>query len=261
MCTTPGRPGHYGSSASVQCYLLRYFNYFEYPFPLPLLLHYTLPLYPLLTTATMKTTIITALASLALVSATPTPLSLEARAPPNIPTKAQAESQLAGLTVRAQGPQTGYSRDLFPHWINQSGSCNTREVVLQRDGTGVVTDSSCAATSGRWVSPFDGATWTAASDVDIDHMVPLSNAWKSGAASWTTARRQQFANDLTNPQLIAVTDDVNQAKGDKGPEDWKPPLTSYYCTYSRMWIKVKSEWDLTITSAEKTALESMLSSC
>jgi hypothetical protein len=98
--------------------------------------------------------------------------------PPNIPSTSAALSQLAGLTVKAQGPQTGYSRDLFPHWITISGACNTRETVLKRDGTSVVTDSACASTSGRWLSPYDGATWTAASDVDIDHMVPLSNAWK-----------------------------------------------------------------------------------
>ncbi|KAI9649957.1 hypothetical protein NHQ30_002542 [Ciborinia camelliae] len=76
-----------------------------------------------------------------------------------------------------------------------------------------------------WYSPYDGATWTAASDVDIDHLVPLSNAWKSGAASWTTAQRQVFANDLVNPQLLAVTDSVNSAKSDSGPEDWKPSLS------------------------------------
>ncbi|EOA85062.1 hypothetical protein ACJQWK_06867 [Exserohilum turcicum] len=206
--------------------------------------------------------LIAAAASLGLTSAAPTSSSpLAARAPPNVPSKAEATSQLAGLTVAAQGPQTGYSRDLFPHWITQSGTCNTRETVLKRDGTNVVTNSACASTSGSWFSPYDGATWTAASDVDIDHMVPLSNAWKSGAASWTTARRQAFANDLTNPQLLAVTDNVNQAKGDKGPEDWKPPLTSYYCTYSKMWIKVKSVYGLTITSAEKSALTSMLATC
>ncbi|KAJ4411778.1 hypothetical protein N0V91_000913 [Didymella pomorum] len=207
----------------------------------------------------MKTAILTfALATIA--AAAPAPLV--PRAPPNVPTTAAAKTALAGLTVAAQGPQTGYSRDLFPHWITQSGACNTREVVLARDGTNVVQDSSsCAATSGTWKSPYDGATWTAASDVDIDHMVPLSNAWKSGASSWTTARRQSFANDLTNPQLLAVTDSVNQAKGDKGPEDWKPPLTSYYCTYAKMWVKVKSVYSLTITSAEKTALTSMLNTC
>ncbi|KAF1940699.1 hypothetical protein EJ02DRAFT_405930 [Clathrospora elynae] len=209
----------------------------------------------------MKTTVFLAVASVAFVSAAPTPAALEARAPPNIPSKSAATTQLAGLTVAVQGPQTGYSRDLFPHWITQSGTCNTRETILKRDGTGVVTDSACVSTSGSWFSPYDGATWSAASDVDIDHIVPLSNAWKSGAAAWTTARRQAFANDLTNPQLIAVTDSVNQSKGDKGPEAWKPSVTSYHCTYSKMWIKVKSVYTLTITSAEKSALTSMLATC
>lgn len=210
----------------------------------------------------MKSAIFATVTSFVFVSAAPIlPVLLEVRAPPNVPSKAEAQSQLAGLTVAAQGPQTGYSRDLFPHWINQSGACNTRETVLKRDGTSVVTNSACVATSGSWFSPYDGATWTAASDLDIDHLVPLSNAWKSGAADWTTAHRQAFANDLTNPQLLAVTDNVNQAKGDKGPEDWKPPLTSYYCMYSRMWIKVKSVYALTITSAEKSALTSMLNTC
>ena len=125
----------------------------------------------------MKSSIFIAVASAALVSAAPAPV-LDARAPPNIPSKATATSLLAGLTVAAQGTQDGYSRDLFPHWITQSGACNTRETVLKRDGTNVVTDSACASTSGSWFSPYDGATWTAASDVDIDHMVPLSNAWK-----------------------------------------------------------------------------------
>jgi hypothetical protein len=105
-------------------------------------------------------------------------LSLSAPTPPGIPTASTAKSELAALTVAAQGSQDGYSRDLFPHWITISGSCDTRETVLKRDGTGVVQSSSCAATSGTWVSPYDGGTWTAASDVDIDHLVPLSNAWK-----------------------------------------------------------------------------------
>lgn len=96
---------------------------------------------------------------------------------PGIPSPSDASSQLAGLTVAASGSMSGYSRDEFPHWITQSGSCDTREVVLKRDGTGVVQSSSCAATSGTWVSPYDGATWTASGDVDIDHMVPLANAW------------------------------------------------------------------------------------
>lgn len=105
-------------------------------------------------------------------------LSLSVPTPPGIPTALTAKSELASLTVAAQGSQDGYSRNLFPHWITISGNCDTRETILKRDGTGVVQSSSCAAISGTWVSPYDGATWTAASDLDIDHLVPLSNAWK-----------------------------------------------------------------------------------
>ena len=181
--------------------------------------------------------------------------------PPGIPTAATARTYLATLTVAAWTHTTTYDRDLFPTWDTISGTCNTRETVLKRDGSNVVVSSACAATSGSWYSPYDGATWTASSDVDIDHMVPLKNAWMSGAWAWTTAKRESFANDLTDPQLLAVTDNVNQSKSDKSPDAWKPPLTSYYCTYARMWVKVKYVWKLTVTSAEKTAVTSMLATC
>ena len=181
--------------------------------------------------------------------------------PPGIPSESTARSWLAALQVRSLGSSTGYSRDLFPHWWTISGSCNTRETVLKRDGSNVVVDSSCYPTSGSWYSPYDGATWRLASDVDIDHVVPLANAWRTGASSWTTAKRAAFANDLNHPQLIAVTDDVNQAKGDKSPDVWKPPLTSYWCTYAKMWVASKYEWGLWVTSTEKSALSGMLDRC
>ncbi|MET9252831.1 HNH endonuclease family protein [Streptomyces sp. NPDC048182] len=173
---------------------------------------------------------------------------------------ATARGYLASLTVATEN-RTGYDRDLFPLWITQSGSCNTRETVLKRDGSGVVTDSSCAATKGSWYSPYDGATWTAASDLDIDHLVPLAEAWDSGAGSWTTARRQSFANDLTRPQLLAVTDNVNQAKGDQDPATWLPSRTDYRCTYVRAWVQVKYYYGLSVDSAEKSALTSQLAGC
>ncbi|ORY72136.1 uncharacterized protein BCR38DRAFT_323804, partial [Pseudomassariella vexata] len=181
--------------------------------------------------------------------------------PTGIPTAASAKTQLAALTVAAWTNTDTYDRDLFPTWITISGTCNTREYVLKRDATSIVVDSACVATSGTWTSPYDAATWTLASDLDIDHMVPLKNAWVSGAASWTTAKRQQFANDVTRPQLWAVTDNVNSSKGDKSPDSWKPPLASFYCVYARAWVGVKSYWELTVTSAEKTALTSMLNTC
>ncbi|MER7791024.1 HNH endonuclease family protein [Streptomyces sp. NPDC097640] len=173
---------------------------------------------------------------------------------------ATARTYLASLTVATED-RTGYNRDLFPHWITQSGTCNTREVVLKRDGTNVQQDSSCAAVSGTWYSVYDGATWTAASDLDIDHLVPLAEAWDSGASRWTTAQRQAFANDLTRPQLIAVTDNVNQSKGDKDPAEWLPPLTSYRCTYVRAWVQVKYYYNLSVDSAEKSTLSSILNGC
>jgi hypothetical protein len=82
---------------------------------------------------------------------------------------------LGSLTVADPASTSGYSRDKFPHWITQSGNCDTREVALKRDGTGVVEGSDCTPTAGNWVSPYDGGSWNKTSDVDIDHMVPLEN--------------------------------------------------------------------------------------
>jgi hypothetical protein len=182
-------------------------------------------------------------------------------APTGIPSKATAQTYLNALTVAAEANASTYDRDLFPHWITISGTCNTRETVLKRDGSNVVTSSACAATSGSWYSPYDGATWSAASDVDIDHVVPLAEAWRSGANAWTTSKRQSFANDLTRPQLIAVTDNVNQSKGDQDPSTWQPSVSSYRCTYARMWIAVKYYWALKLQSSEKTALQTALNTC
>jgi hypothetical protein len=181
--------------------------------------------------------------------------------PPDIPSAETARTELAALTVAPDGSMDGYDRDKFPHWNTIEGSCNAREMVLQRDGDGVEVGSDCAPTSGSWTSPYDGDTWTAPADVDIDHMVPLAAAWRSGASGWTTAQREAFANDLGGPQLWAVTDNVNQEKGDKTPEAWKPPLQSHWCEYSRAYTHVKYEYSLTVNSAEKGALEDMLATC
>jgi hypothetical protein len=181
--------------------------------------------------------------------------------PPTPPSASTAASQLASLTVKAEGSTSGYSRDLFPHWIIQSGTCDTREQVLKRDGTGVTVDSSCHPTAGKWYSVYDAVWVTDSSSVDIDHIVPLAEAWKSGANAWTTARRQQFANDLTIAQLIAVSASSNRSKGDSDPSEWKPTNTSVHCIYAREWIWVKYTYGLSLQSAEKTALQQMLGTC
>lgn len=182
-----------------------------------------------------------------------------AAAPPVAP--AEARTELAKLKIAVRGTMDGYSREKFPHWDKVEGACDTREQVLKRDGKDVTTNADCAPKSGTWVSAYDGETWQKASDVDIDHMVPLGQAWVSGAKSWTQERREQFANDLIRPQLHAVTDNVNEQKSDKAPDQWKPPLVSYWCTYATDWIVVKMNYALTITVPEKTALETMLGRC
>ncbi|KAI2463978.1 hypothetical protein F4781DRAFT_95938 [Annulohypoxylon bovei var. microspora] len=205
--------------------------------------------------------LLSANAVLAAPAPSPVAMPMPMPTPPGIPSSSTAKTQLAALTVAAAVDDGNYERDLFPTWDTITGTCNTREYVLKRDGTNVVVGSDCYPTSGTWTSPYDGGVWTAPSDLDIDHMVPLKNAWISGANAWTTDKREQFANDVTRPQLWAVTDNVNSSKGDKSPDTWKPPLASFYCTYASAWVGVKSYWKLSITSAEKSALTSMLGTC
>lgn len=212
------------------------------------------------------------------VLAAPVAEPLPLPSPTGILSASSAKTKLVALTVGTYGADQDYDRALFPHWyaqtyltiriiplkqyrISQSGSCDTREVVLKRDGTGIVQNSTCAATSGTWKSPYDGATWSASSDVDIDHMVPLENAWNSGASEWTTPQRQAYANDLVRPQLWTVTDNVNESKGSRSPDAWKPPLALFYCTYAESWVVVKFYYKLTATKVEVAALGDMLETC
>ncbi|WP_329585723.1 HNH endonuclease family protein [Streptomyces sp. NBC_01005] len=131
----------------------------------------------------------------------------------------------------------------------------------RRDGQDVVQDDQCRAVSGTWYSEYDGLTIDSASRIDIDHVVPLKEAWRSGASQWTTPERRAFANDLIDSQLIAVSAGSNRGKGDKDPGNWKPPLQSYRCTYSRAWISVKATYRLTANPAEAEALSGMLDTC
>ncbi|MGY4766131.1 HNH endonuclease family protein [Kribbella sp. CWNU-51] len=209
----------------------------------------------------MRRSIIAAITTVAATAAWTLSASPALAYPPTPPSATTAATELASLTVKTEGSTSGYSRDLFPHWITQSGTCDTREQVLKRDGTGVTVNSSCQPTAGSWYSVYD-ATWVeSSSSVDIDHIVPLAEAWKSGANAWTTARRQQFANDLSIAQLIAVSASSNRSKGDSDPASWKPTNTSVHCIYAREWIWVKYTYGLSLQSAEKAALQQMLGTC
>ncbi|MBG0818364.1 HNH endonuclease family protein [Planomonospora sp. ID82291] len=210
----------------------------------------TLPMVALASTALPAT------ATTALPQTQPVPADLPEPSPVNV-----ARTELAGLVVTPARPMTGYSRAKFPHWAAQGDGCDTREVVLERDGQAVQRDADCRATSGTWTSLYDDRILTVASQVDIDHVVPLAEGWRSGASAWTTTRRKAFANDLARPQLIAVSAASNRAKGDQPPNLWKPPSRASWCIYARAWVDVKHHYALTVTSQEKTALTEMLDTC
>ncbi|WP_067509240.1 HNH endonuclease family protein [Actinoplanes sp. TFC3] len=171
-----------------------------------------------------------------------------------------AKGQLDKLTVAKAGSMSGYKRDRFPHWRSTGSNCDVRDSVLKRDGT-KVKFSGCNVVAGTWTSLYDGDKITDPGKVDIDHMVPLANAWRSGASKWTDDKREDFANDLDNPQLVAVSASSNRSKGDQDPSTWKPERAASWCSYAQDWITVKSHWKLTVTTAEKKALAEMLEKC
>ncbi|MFG3701796.1 HNH endonuclease family protein [Micromonospora sp. NPDC047620] len=176
---------------------------------------------------------------------------------------ASLTTAVADLPVATE-VRTGYSRDLFRHWIDADGDgCHTRnEVLIAEATTRPSISGTCTLSGGRWYSYYDDAYWTLTSDLDIDHMVALAEAWDSGARNWTTSRRQAFANDLGDSRaLVAVTDNVNQAKGDQDPATWMPPYASARCRYINEWVAVKIRWRLTVDSAEKSALTDWANNC
>jgi hypothetical protein len=144
------------------------------------------------------------------------------------PQASEAAAQLDTLTVAAPHPMAGYSRDRFPHWRKVDEYCDVRDAVLKRDGTGVTASKTCKITKGTWTSQYDNKTYKNPDLIDIDHMVPLADAWRSGADTWTDAQRSDFANDLVRPQLMAVSRSSNRAKGDQDPSQWKPPNRGYW---------------------------------
>jgi hypothetical protein len=147
------------------------------------------------------------------------------------------------------------------HWIDaDSNRCDTRREVLAAESLRKV---SCRTLrGGRWFSAFDNAKTRKASKLDVDHMVPLKEAWESGAHSWDSATRTSFANDLDyEHSLIAVSARSNRSKSDRDPNNWMPPSTSFHCQYVGRWIAVKYRWSLSVDPAEKSFLDSKVSSC
>jgi hypothetical protein len=174
-------------------------------------------------------------------------------------------SQVSAVTTApqiAQDKLDGYDRSLFKHWIdaNKNG-CDTRaEVLIVEAVVKPKIDKKCKLTGGKWVSAYDGKTLTDASKLDVDHLVPLAEAWRSGAWAWTAKQRQDYANDLSDSRaLIAVTLTSNRSKSDKDISEWVPKLDT--CTYIKNWVAIKIRYSLTYDDNEAAALASYSTTC
>jgi len=181
----------------------------------------------------------------------------------------RARSELDALPVKGRAPKTGYSREEFgPAWadVDRNG-CDTRNDVLARDLTDVVLEEGthdCVVLAGTLADPFSGETITfergpRSADVQIDHVVPLSDAWQKGAQQWDAEQRRQFANDPAN--LLAVDGPLNSAKGDGDAATWLPPSTGYRCAYVVRQVRVKAAYGLWVTQAEHDAMDRQLDGC
>ena len=183
------------------------------------------------------------------------------------PTATGLPGGLTQLVVAPQDTAQVYVRAYFGDgWIDADHDCqDTRAEVLIWESTAPVTfttSSNCTVATGRWVDPWSGVVVTSATQVQIDHDVPLAEAWRSGAWSWTTAQRIAYANDLSYAwHLNAVTNSENTSKSDSDPAQWKPPLQSTWCLYARAWTTIKAKYGLTADQAEWSALLTMARTC
>ncbi len=192
----------------------------------------------------------------ALGSETPT----EDVPPQGAPEEADLAIEVLGELVVAAERRSGYDRDLFDHWsdLDRDG-CDTRREVLIRDSrVEPVRDPNrtCWIVSGLWYSYYDDRWVQAPSSLDIDHLVPLAEAWDSGAHSWSPGRREEFAND--EGALVVVTSGSNRSKGARDPAEWMPPNDDFTCHYLSAWVATKARWGLTVDRRESDFLRGLL---
>ena len=181
-----------------------------------------------------------------------------------------ASSVLSSLPVKGRAPKTGYSRAQFGQaWadVDRNG-CDTRNDMLKRDLTNItykVKTRDCVVLTGVLVDRYSGETINfvrgniTSMEVQIDHVVALSNAWQTGAFKLTVVQRTALANDPMN--LFAVKGRLNSQKGDGDTATWLPPLKSFRCLYVAQQIAVKAKYSLWVTSPEKEAMARILTAC
>ena len=159
----------------------------------------------------------------------------------------------------ARETRVGYDRDKFRHWVDADGDCrDTRDEVLANESR--VRVSGCDIQVGKWRSYYDRVVTRRSTNFDIDHLVPLAEAWDSGAKRWNAGTRRRFANDLGDRRsLVAVSASSNRSKSDRDPAEWMPQFSK--CRYVREWVAVKIRWHLKVNRAEKVALRNRGSNC
>jgi hypothetical protein len=170
------------------------------------------------------------------------------------------------LTVKGRAPKTGYDRDKFgsPWADTDSNGCGTRDDILKRDLKEVkFSDGDCKVSSGILdPDPYTNKDVTfvrGRSQVDIDHVIALSDAWQKGAQQWDASKRIALANDPLN--LLAVDAGPNRSKGEGDTATWLPPNKAYRCAYVAGQVAVKKKYGLWVTEAEKAAMKRVLSGC
>ncbi len=181
--------------------------------------------------------------------------------------KGEAHKALSSGIVTAPLPSNpqSYNRKLYPHWIDADGDCQStrQEVLIEESVDPVVLDEmGCKVLSGRWYDQYTGETFTDPRLLDIDHLVPLAEAHRSGAYSWDAEKRKAFANDLSDPRsLIAVKASANRSKFDRDPARWLPNNETYRCEYVGAWIAVKQLWGLAMDTEEAAVINRFQSQC
>lgn len=170
----------------------------------------------------------------------------------------RAKKQLTTLRVEPASSMASYDRELFDHWSDPDGNgCDARKDALLRWGQGVKRGASCKIEGGTWVDPYSGKTYTNPRQLDVDHVVALGEAWRSGADEWSEAKREKYAND---PLILIPTYlSLNRQKGDKSVTAWLPPAKTYRDDYAVRWIAAKDKYGLTVTASERKRLFQLLS--
>lgn len=209
------------------------------------------------------------------ITVTPLPAGSESPVSSNGSAGGNILAKLDSLTV-GEASGVSYNRGDWHHWADITPCWNVREQVLAdeavQDGTLTLLDKNkirtsdvskaCYVAGGTWVDPYTGETFTNPSDLDIDHMIPLNYAAQHGGQAWDASKKESYANNREYAgHLKAVSASANRQKSDKGPSQWKPSSQANWCEYATDWVNITSTWNLTVASADKSALEDMLATC